>query len=64
VPGAFQELQHQHPHPIAHGAQSRPHGSGRLAFAGAGVDQNQSASRIGHHSYQLSAYSFQQAVDR
>ena len=44
VPGAFEELQHEHAHAVADGAQCGAHGGGGLAFAGAGVDEDESAS--------------------
>ncbi len=41
VPGALEELQHQHLQAVAHGAQSGAHGCRGLALAGAGVHEDQ-----------------------
>ncbi len=48
VPGALEELKHEHAHAVAHGAQSGAHGGGGFAFAGAGVDEEESATGINH----------------
>jgi hypothetical protein len=47
VPRAFQELQHEDTHAVADGAQRGAHGSGRLAFAGAGIDEDEAFARFG-----------------
>jgi hypothetical protein len=48
MPGPLEKLQHQHPHAVSHGAQSRAHGGSGLALAGAGIDQDQSFTGVGH----------------
>ena len=44
MPGALEELQHQHAHAISHGSQGRAHGGSGFALAGAGVDEDQAFS--------------------
>ena len=53
VPGALDELQHQDPHAAAHCTQGGAHGSGSLALAWAGVDQDQAFAGVGHRRNRL-----------
>ena len=48
VPRTFDELQHQHTHPVPHGAQSRAHGGSRLALARPSIHDDQTTTNIGH----------------
>ena len=48
VPGAFEELQHEHAHAVADGAQGGTHGGGSLALARAGIHDDQSSTHIWH----------------
>ena len=50
MPRALEELQHQHLHALADGAQSGAHGGGGLAFAGTGVDDDETAADVWHGS--------------
>src|SRR5580700_7645349 len=48
MPRAFQELQHEHAHPLAHSAQSRTHGRGRLSFTRPGVHDDKTSAYVSH----------------
>jgi len=49
VPGALEELQDEDTHSVAGGTEGGPDGGGGLSLAGAGVDEDESATRdFGH----------------
>src|SRR5262249_45010858 len=48
MPGAFQELQHQHAHPLTDGAEGGSHGGGGFPLAGTGVHNDQAATNVVH----------------
>lgn len=49
VPGAFQELQHQHSHALAHGAEGSSHCCRGFAFSSACVHNDQTAANVIHN---------------
>jgi hypothetical protein len=52
VPGAFQELEHQHAHAVANRTQGSAQSGGGLAFAGAGIDEEKYTTELGHDGFQ------------